>query len=244
MEGGHSVGEAGDELRRGGRREHRGEDLAGEPLGREVGQVDGLPHAVLDGVRGEPAGPARVGRDQDQRAGDLRMAAVQLDREPAAERQPADVRSLEAERRDEPGEAVREVRQGERAGRIVRPAGAGPVPGHDRERVGEPVELRAPRRAGVADVAVQEDERRPRPPARRRCGGRRPRPRACGDHRAFPRATRAHSAREVLQGGPPAPGRAETISAEVRWRPVSLARRLSAEGAQSRSPRPPLSPAP
>ena len=161
MELGHARREGvGGRLRHPGRehrRAHRGHEL----LRRPVREVQHLAQAPLGLLGRERAGPAGVRRGEDQRSRHRGMAAVELEREPAAEGQPGHVRPLEPERGHEAGEAVREVAERERLGRIRRLAGAGRVPGHDRELVRQRVELVLPRRTAVADVAVQEHERRP-----------------------------------------------------------------------------------
>jgi hypothetical protein len=81
--------------------------------------------------------------------------------ERATEGQPHDVGLAEAERVDEPGQAVGVAGHAEVLRRVGRAAGAGCIPGDDRERVREVVELGAPRRRPVADVAVQQHQRRP-----------------------------------------------------------------------------------
>ena len=88
------------------------------------------------------------------------MPAIELECEPSSERQPGHVRPSQPERVDEPGEAIRVVRQTERRWWIRRRSDAGRVPGHDGELVGQPVELALPRSAAVADVPGQENEQR------------------------------------------------------------------------------------
>jgi hypothetical protein len=70
------------------------------------------------------------------------------------------VRSLQAERTDEGGEAVGVVGHAERLGRIRGAAGARGVPRHHRELVGELIELPTPI-AAVAEASVHQDQRRP-----------------------------------------------------------------------------------
>jgi hypothetical protein len=140
--------------------EHRRGDRAREALGREVGELHDLLEALLDGRRRQGSRPARVRRRQGEGPRDPRVAAIELEGEPAAERESRDVRPSQPERLDERRQAVREVGEGERLRRIRRAAGAGRVPGNDRELVGELVDLPAPRDGAVADVAVDEYERR------------------------------------------------------------------------------------
>jgi hypothetical protein len=88
------------------------------------------------------------------------MAAEELERQSGAERQPEHVRALEAERLDEPGEAVGVAGQAVLLGRVPGVAAPWRVPGDHRELVGELVELGAPV-AAVAACAVEQQERRP-----------------------------------------------------------------------------------
>src|SRR4029453_10815063 len=88
------------------------------------------------------------------------MSTVQLEREAPTPREPAHMRSLQPERSDKGGQAVGPVGQAERLGRrIRRRPRARRVPRHDRELVGEPVELTAPL-AAVHGPSMEENERR------------------------------------------------------------------------------------
>jgi hypothetical protein len=85
------------------------------------------------------------------------MPAVELKRQRTAEREPSDVRSLQVESADDLGEAIRVIRHPEGRRRIIRPTGAGSVPGHDGELIGELLDLTTPFTA-ITDESMQEDE--------------------------------------------------------------------------------------
>ena len=88
------------------------------------------------------------------------MPSVEFQGKPSAEGQPKYVRSSQIERVDEACEAVGVLGQAERLGRIRRTAVAWRVPRHDRELIGQAIDLPAPPLA-VADAAVDQDEQRP-----------------------------------------------------------------------------------
>jgi hypothetical protein len=95
-------------------------DLPNELLAREIRKSQRLVQAELDDLGRQRAGPAGVRRDEHQRARDVRVPMMELDRESAADRQPDDVRTFEPDPFDERGEAVGVIRQGETIGRIRR----------------------------------------------------------------------------------------------------------------------------
>jgi hypothetical protein len=79
----------------------------------------------------------------------------------AAERQSGHIRGVETQPLEEAGEAIRVPVYAEAFGGVGRATRPGRVPGYDCELVGEPVELRPPRRWSVSHIAVEEHERRP-----------------------------------------------------------------------------------
>ena len=111
-----------------------------------------------DDIGGQRPGPARVGAREQERPGQLWMAAVELECESRAERATEHMGPPEVERVDQLREAVGVPVQPECLGRIRRLATAGRIPGDDRELVGEVLDLPAPL-AAVADTAVQQHER-------------------------------------------------------------------------------------
>lgn len=91
----------------------------------------------------EPAHPAYAGASTSVRA----------------KRQPKYVGLLQAESRNERGEAVREVSVAESLGRIGGAAAAEHIPRHHSELIGERIELATPRPAIKAETAMQQHER-------------------------------------------------------------------------------------
>ena len=87
-------------------------------VGRECGELFGLPEAQLDDWRRERAGPAGGGAGEHERVRDRRMSVVELDRERASERHTGDVRFAQAERGDEAGEGVCIVPERKPLGRV------------------------------------------------------------------------------------------------------------------------------
>jgi hypothetical protein len=93
------------------------------------------------------------------------VAAVERKGEGAAEGEAGDVGGVKAEPGDEGGQGVGVAGHAERLRGVGRASGPGGVPGDQGEVVPEAVELGPPGRRAVADVAVEEDERRAGPGA-------------------------------------------------------------------------------
>ena len=138
------------------RREHRGHELRR----RQSGPFHALLQALFDDICGEGTGPSCIRARQDERRRQRGMTPIELERQCSAERDPRHMRMFQAERRHEAREAVGVVRHPERLRRIRRPTGTRCVPRDDREVGRQVVDLTLPRRATVADEAVQEHEQR------------------------------------------------------------------------------------
>src|SRR6266516_5230979 len=107
-----------DQLRRCRFREHGRAPLACPLLGWQVECPQDVLEALFDYLGWQGAGPPGIDRSQDQGPRDRGMPTVEIQRELAAEGQPEHVRSLQAERLDERGEAVDVVGRAEPLGRI------------------------------------------------------------------------------------------------------------------------------
>ncbi len=140
-----------------------GREQTGRQLERaRVGGIE-LPSRCGDAVaqlhRRQRAAPARVGVGEDEGSHEMRMPAVQLERDGAAPGDAADDRPP-ARRLDERGEAVGVVVEPEALRHVGGAAVPGLVPRDDGAVAREALELRAPR-ATVVARAVREHERRP-----------------------------------------------------------------------------------
>ena len=131
--------------------------------------------------------PARIAVDHHQGRDEVRPPAVELQGDRAAPREARDMRRAELELLDQRGEAVRVAGQVEVRGDVGRLARAGLVPRHDRELVGQALELRLPE-APVRRGAMHEHERRPLTGA------------PVGDVEPVPLEGRAHGSSSALVG--------------------------------------------
>jgi hypothetical protein len=119
------------------------------------------PEALLGNVGGQRPGPSGVGAGEHKRPRDVGTSAVELD----GQRRPHeadDMRPVQAERRDEPGEAAGLLGHAEVSRRVGRPAHPGRVPRHHGELVSERRKLRPPRPAVEPEAAVLQNTGRTR----------------------------------------------------------------------------------